>query len=651
MAVIRRIQMQRLYCALALSLFAPAGAMGQLSPGPLARAHASLDGPLHCASCHKLGKGGTDLKCLDCHKEIAQRLAARRGFHASILKVGATSRDCVPCHSDHNGRDFALVHWATSEKAFDLRKAGYPLEGGHAGLACEQCHNAKNIAPGERAGIKVNLNRTFLGLLRDCTSCHADVHRGQLGKDCAKCHNVTDWKAASTGFDHSKTRYPLTGAHAQVACQKCHKAETSDPKSIKFVGLAFGKCSDCHGDPHHGAFRASCETCHTTAGWKQASESKASSNFDHSTTRFPLLGKHAGVRCVDCHTSGAFDKPVPHARCINCHKDAHQGQFLARKDGGDCASCHSENGFKPSTFGLKEHAATRYPLEAKHATVPCEKCHVPAGERTIYGLRFAQCMDCHHDVHQGQFAGAPNNNRCEACHTLKGFKPSTFTLARHNTTRFPLTGGHVATACVDCHQRKEPGTGKPVPYHFEALFCTECHVDPHKGEFAERMKTVGSDGKAAGCEGCHNTESWAVTERFDHSSTRFRLTGTHRAVKCIDCHKPPNLELTMKNVAFNSAPLDCEGCHQDPHAGQFARDGKAPGCVDCHNTNKWRPSLFDHDARTVFPLKGAHQGVACGGCHKNTRILGDRTVLFYKPTPTKCADCHGPEISGAAKSR
>lgn len=27
--------------------------------------------------------------------------------------------------------------------------------------------------------------------------------------------------------------------------------------------------------------------------------------------------------------------------------------------------------------------------------------------------------------------------------------------------------------------------------------------------------------------------------RFDHGATRFELTGTHRAVACIDCHRPP----------------------------------------------------------------------------------------------------------------
>jgi hypothetical protein len=54
--------------------------------------------------------------------------------------------------------------------------------------------------------------------------------------------------------------------------------------------------------------------------------------------------------------------------------------------------------------------------------------------------------------------------------------------------------------------------------------------------------------------------------------------------------------------------------------------------------------LFDHDTRTTFSLLGAHRNVRCEGCHKLTRVMGDKTVLFYKPTPKDCAACHGSSI-------
>lgn len=155
------------------------------------------------------------------------------------------------------------------------------------------------------------------------------------------------------------------------------------------------------------------------------------------------------------------------------------------------------------------------------------------------------------------------------------------------------------------------------------------------------MKQPRADGTAAGCEACHTTKSWRELSGFDHSRTSFPLLGAHRATACMDCHKPPNLQTRLINVDFKSAPTQCEDCHQDIHGKQFAK-GNVTHCADCHNSMKWRPSLFDHDRRTDFPLRGAHQNVRCADCHKLTRVVADKTVLFYKPTPQNCEDCHGP---------
>jgi hypothetical protein len=581
---------------------------------------------------------------LECHTEIAQRLSSRRGFHAAVVSLTATSRDCIGCHSEHNGENFALIHWEPSLKAFDHQKTGYPLEGKHAGLMCQQCHKAEHIPDVERRPIKIrDLNRTFLGLSRDCLSCHKDPHRGQLGRHCLQCHTLSGWKNA-TGFNHSKTKFPLTGTHVRVACVKCHKLEGRGEAVPKYTGLLFDKCTACHADPHRGAFKADCESCHTTGAWKPVSAITLSARFDHAKTKYPLAGKHAEVRCSTCHHGQAFGLPLAHEKCADCHKpDPHRGQFRARKEGGACEACHTVEGFKSAKFGVAEHAATAYPLEGRHAAVPCAKCHLPAGLETLYKVKHSHCTDCHADIHRGQFAGPPYDNRCESCHTVKSFTPSTFSLDRHGKTRFPLAGGHVAVACGDCHQAKKPlGTALPVPYRFSDLSCTGCHEDPHSGQFAERMKKAGPEGIAIGCEACHSTKTWAEISRFDHSTTAFHLVGSHRGVSCRSCHKPPNLELTMRNVIFKSSPGRCEGCHEDIHANQFARNGANPGCAECHNTTKWKPSLFDHETRTNFPLQGAHRDVRCAACHKTTREIEGKTVLVYNLTPRECTACHGP---------
>ena len=626
---------------LLLSLAWTGAARAQISPGPISHAHQFLSGATQCTSCHKIA-GSAEYKCLECHGEIAQRLAAGRGLHAAYVKAPG-GRDCVRCHSEHNGEDFSLIRWDPSLQAFDHSKTGYPLEGKHEGLACNRCHTAAHVAASERTAIKVkDLNRTFLGVPRACTTCHQDPHQGRLGQECQQCHNESDWKAASR-FDHSRTRFPLTGLHAQVACQKCHAAGADG--QVKYTGMAFARCEDCHSDPHRATMAGTCQSCHNTHGWKAVAMTVVNEKFDHSRTAYPLRGRHAELRCDQCHATADFKQPIAFQKCADCHQpDPHGGQFLKRADGGDCASCHTVEGFKPSLFGVGEHAKSAYPLQGKHATVACSTCHVPAGRATLYKVKFAQCTDCHRDTHQGQFAGAPHLNRCQDCHNLQGYRPAVYALAQHKKTRFPLLGAHLAVPCGDCHKPATTATLKNAAlFHFDDLSCTSCHSDPHRGQFAQRMQGRRADGSLAGCEACHSVSSWRDLTAFDHSTTKFALQGAHKGVACAECHRSPNLEVSLMNVDFHAAPHACESCHEDPHGKQFAYDGSTR-CAECHDSARWKPSLFDHNKRTLFPLQGAHKGVRCARCHTEVRLVEGRSVLFYKPTPKECAACHGPEV-------
>ena len=615
-------------------LFAASGTLwAQISPGPLSKAHESLSGSTQCTTCHAFGGGSKELKCKECHAEIASELATGKGLHAKF----PNREQCAQCHSEHNGEDFQLIHWLPSLKGFDHSQTGYILQGKHAQVDCNKCHTAAHVREPQRSQIKMkDLNRTFLGLLQDCTTCHNDPHKGQLGQNCLQCHNFVDWKAAQK-FDHNKTEFPLTGLHTQVACEKCHTpaAPGGEPR---FSGIPFAKCSDCHSDPHHGAFPQSCETCHTTASWKKVPESQ---KFDHSKTKFPLLGKHAQVDCIQCHADGNFKKPVAFAACMDCHQDAHQGQFADRKDKGECASCHTVEGWKPSLFGVKEHAQAAYPLLGKHAGVACEKCHVPAGKETRYKIEYAKCTDCHQDVHGGQFAKAPYEGQCESCHVVKGFQPSTYSIAAHRKSRFPLEGAHLAVTCSECHTADAGGYAKKlVPYRFDDLTCTACHKDPHGGSFNDKMVQRLPDGRVAGCQACHTVKSWLELPSFDHSKTKFPLVGAHEKVKCEECHKPSPGEQKLTEASFKETPTRCAACHQDPHAGQFVKAGKPQDCGSCHNTQKWRPSIFNHETQTDFSLKGPHVDVACKDCHTGSRNIESRGVVFYRPTPRTCAGCH-----------
>lgn len=641
---VRLIRTVRQLSILAMVLISGGAGVAQISPGPLSRSHSSLEGTTNCTQCHKPGSTAT-FRCLDCHSEIASRLARGRGFHTRVVQKDSASQACASCHSEHNGADFALVKWTPSQPQFDHAKTGWILDGKHANLQCAKCHTAARVDPVEKTTIRVrDLNRTFLGLSSRCLACHTDEHHGQLGTNCQECHNTTDWKKVST-FDHAKTKFPLTGAHAKVVCEKCHTPAGPEQKP-KWSGLEFNTCNACHRDPHRGSFTAACQSCHNTVSWRSISKETLSIQFDHSRTKFALLGKHAQVTCSKCHAGGDFKRPLEFQQCSSCHRpDPHSGQFAKRADGGECSSCHTVEGWKPSKFGVVEHAKSAYPLEGKHTAVECAKCHLPAGRATLFKIKFAQCTDCHRDAHAGQFKDAPLLDRCETCHTVKGFHPSLYTLKLHRKTRFPLEGAHVAVACGECHAKgRNPKLLEVAAYRFESLGCPTCHQDPHRGQFADRMAKPGADRQPMGCTACHSLASWRDLAKFDHASTRFELLGSHRAVPCAGCHKPPNLEVRLLHVDFRAAAKECEGCHIDPHAGQFQENGKTVRCVSCHNTNKWRPSLFDHNTRAAFKLEGVHANVRCAKCHTTLRPVDGKDVLFYKPTPKECAACHGPEV-------
>jgi len=622
----------------------PVVAHAQFSPGPLSKAHSKLDGPTHCTSCHVAVGGGRKFKCTSCHVEIRQRLAANQGLHPALMGSTRHEEQCVKCHSDHNGEHFVPIRWDVSLDEFDHRKTGYPLEGNHAGLKCDRCHTPARVTPAARKGILMkDLRRTYLGLGTACIACHQDQHQRQLGDKCDRCHTVASgakWKDV-TRFDHSTAKFKLTGSHVKAACGKCHVTLPSSDAAkpvVRYAGMPFAACTDCHKDPHRGSFAAGCKACHNDVAWKPARNTV--SNFDHSRTKFPLLGKHAPVTCDKCHKTSDFKTPVAHEQCQACHQDIHQGQFASRA-GGDCAGCHTTDGWKPSTFTGVSHSQSAYPLLGKHAAVTCDKCHQPAGAATLYKVRYQACLDCHRDPHDSQFAKAPHKNRCEDCHAVEGFEPAKFTLTRHRETQFPLTGAHAAVACGECHQ-KTAEFHNTVAYQFTNLTCAGCHADPHQPQ--SRDRTLAAKMRSGTeCEVCHNVRTWRETAVFDHAKTRFPLVGSHRGAACEQCHRATALSLGVKKVVFTNAPLVCVGCHEDIHAGQFAAASENRGCEACHGNSQWKPGTFDH-ARTSFPLDGAHQKVPCQDCHSTRREVNGRMVVFYRPTPRDCVSCHGPNI-------
>jgi hypothetical protein len=572
---------------------------------------------------------------------------------------------CGSCHSEHHGPQLALVSGAAFERAgvqdvvhYDHAGLGYGLGGKHLDLECVQCHENSDVRLLEKG------KRRFLGESQACTSCHADPHEGRL-PDCKSCHGEERPFPEAPNFRHTE-RFPLAGAHAGLACVRCHATpgQYSGAKS---------DCSACHASPHAANFlarEAACERCHPIQAGGFAREGVVFPRERHADSGFALVPPHDKQECKQCHAPELPYRESHPGRtlenCAACHADVHKGQFGARA----CRECHGAESWKPALFGAAAHARTEFPLEGQHANTKCADCH---RERFVGTQR--ECVACHADVHKGQFG----TRGCRECHGLEAWKPSRYDAAAHARSGFALEGTHATTKCADCHVERFAGTPRE---------CAACHADVHKGQFGAR-----------GCRECHGTGAWkpSLYDLAAHARSAFPLEEKHALTKCADCHverfagtprecadchadvhksafREPTRGCTechtqkswmdrretfdhqhWTGFALEGRHLEagcqachtprapgraCAACHADPHVGQFALAG-ATDCARCHvGASDFRAVGFDHQRDSRFAIDATHKHVACNGCHRASPLQGGGSAVRYKPLGTLCGDCH-----------
>lgn len=652
------------------------------SPGPLSTSHATLDTQDKCNDCHVDGTRETsNAKCLGCHdhSDLAARINAGKGFHSSPLIKG---KKCETCHDEHKKRNFDIMGWSNvkgGEANFDHDLAGWPLNGKHATIKCEECHKTRN-----KQGL-----RTYLGQDKVCGSCHKDDQpHGFERRDmmaCERCHGESVWKPAKPEgqrqFNHDDRKdaaMPLLGSHADVSCGKCHvKAKFNlpfpDPDSCGNSG--------CHKSPHDGHIfnkKDQCEWCHSPT-FKKLTDYK----FDHDEkTKFDLGAAHSKMNCYSCHPKSLGEKK-PSSSCETeaCHaKDNKHGTRF--KQFGDplpaCAVCHPSSSWRPSSFNHDKR--TNFSLTFDHAKAACRACHRgkgPADFERLEGFKWpvaakdAKCMGCHKhaNVHDKQH----QDNECLKCHikpgTNEGMDRTKLSSQYHGpNSKFPLVKAHRSVACDECHAG---GKFKNTPMECGA----RCHEDSlHKGALGAECSRCHSPGtwdalrfnhnedtkyklkgehKKNSCESCHPTREFTGTPNkcsaagchaaddvhrgrlgdkceqchvetgdntFNHNRmSEFRIDGKHLDVRCADCHP---------SMTYKPRPKDCFGCHPEPdvHRGQYGT-----ACEGCHTTRSFEDVKPLHDVGD-FSLKGAHDNIACNRCHRDNRPLAGAGNL--------CINCH-----------
>lgn len=453
---------------------------------------------------------------------------------------------------------------------------------GHADIEseCSSCHLAFNrseqrtlcLGCHELVAIDIELHLGYHGRFDEagtgiCATCHTD-HKGR---------NADIVGLVEAGFDHALTDFELLGHHAEAECIDCHAANEKHRDVSE-------ECATCHIDdkPHEQDPTEVCTDCHNESDWVDV-------RFDHDSTDFGLIGKHAETACIDCHDVKLF-KGTPD-NCFGCHEDDdnHNG-----KSGNRCENCHNPTDWADTSF---DHARdTDFPLEGKHGQLTCNDCHT---DDPFNDVMETTCVSCHleDDEHAGH-----NGTDCETCHSNESWTDSIFDHTRD--TEYELLGAHAEIACVDCHV-------EPI---FEVELkteCASCHLDDDVHE--------GSQGE--NCGDCHTEAAWDDVPRFDHDLTKFPLLGEHDNVECEGCHE---------TQVFVDAEENCVACHlEDDHHDDRFEDT----CDTCHNPVAWDLWLFDHNAQTDFLLEGGHADVACADCHRGS-------LASMKKIGASCIDCH-----------
>ncbi len=567
--------------------------------------------PVSCNQCHTgSAYTGTSTQCSGCHLPDYQKTTNPNHVAAGF------PQDCTACHTTTQWKGATFNH-STATK--------FPLTGAHVPLACSQCH----------------VGGKFAGTSAQCAGCHLANYQKTTNpnhvaagfpQDCAVCHTTTQWTGAK--FDHSKTKFALTGAHVPVSCNQCHTGSA-------YAGTS-AQCAGCHlpdyqktTNPNHvaAAFPQDCTACHTTTQWKGAS-------FNHSTaTKFPLTGAHVSLACNQCHVGGKYAGTS--AQCAGCHLANYQKttnpNHVSAGFPQDCAVCHTTTQWQGAKF---DHSTrTTFPLTGAHVPLACNQCHVGG----VFAGTSAQCSSCH--LANYQKTTSPNHTAagfpqtCATCHTTAQWAGATWD---HNSrTRFALTGAHVRTACSQCHVGgKYAGTPSQ---------CEGCHLPNYQRTTSPNHVTGGFPQT---CATCHTTTAWTPAS-FNHSTaTKFPLTGAHVSLSCAQCHS---------SGVYAGLATTCVSCHlanyQKTTNPNHVAAGFPQDCSVCHSTTRWAGAVFNH-SNTRFPLVGRHTAVACAGCHVGGVYAGLATTCvschlanYQKTTnpnhvtagfPQQCNVCHSP---------
>ncbi len=472
-------------------------------------------------------------------------------------------------------------------------------------------------------------------------------------------------------FDHSKTAFPLTGAHIAVECVTCH-----------LNGVLKGtptQCAACHngtlaqGMPAgHLPSSASCDTCHrNTVTFANAPMNHAgiSSNCTschngqsfYGVTPVSKTSIHMTTTqdCVTCHRSfvsfagAAFTHPANAAgQCYTCHGSGQAGAMMenaghVQTGSASCDICHTSTapaGFAIYTMGANGHAQ----LGVTMGTSDCTSCHSGSyfgviGKSASHIATTANCSACHNSfvsfggasyVHSASAAG-----NCNSCH-LTGSGGAMTMVSSHA----PINGAQ----CDACHTSTATGgfaiytmgtTGHTAAgITSTTQDCTACHAANYFGVVIKPSTHVATSSNCS-TSGCHSSFTSFAGATYTHQPTD---------TNCNQCHIAGNAVGAMVEVS-NHVPTGtilCSACHTSQLIGGFASYTLASvhsalsittgstNCASCHAA-----SYF---GVTIKPTSHIATTQDCSACHTNLTSFAGASYSHPASASGTCYTCHVP---------
>lgn len=430
---------------------------------------------------------------------------------------------------------------------------------------------------------------------------------------------------------------PLTGAHASLACDRCHGGDQP---------LDCAACHPAAAVPHPVGvvpsrslpeiFRLSadgrlvCRTCHRLHGGDPAKAYLEDGEEE-------CLPSTRGF-CTHCHSQG-LGALSPHwarqgpARCLACHtavpEGPDQGAATVRGPADKlCSFCHGAQ--------LRDHPADvspRLPLPrglptAADGRATCVTCHEPhATATTTHHLRpeFARHLarGQEENPHADDYAACPG---CHAVSFADQIRPPGFAL---------LYGGDMTRLCLSCHvtERGHHPTGLGLPAPVRARLDAAALTLPLDARGRVTCYTCHDNGCSTGHQGMRVRHYDSADVRNDlcwacHSRAEFAAVDPHGddPELCRWCHESlPAPGGDVRSSLMASPTMVCLLCHEaQPHPAAASHLVAPPadmrveewlpldwngriGCVTCHDA---------HLSSGLLPRRLRAKGNAlCAGCH------------------------------------